>query len=146
MAAVWYRARAELRRRWRAALGLALLVGLVGAVTLTVVAGARRSASAFSRFQTTPRSGDVTLYASDPGRLQRVEGLAQVEAVGRIFAPLVVPPDTGATGGELTIVASPDVSLLSAVDRVRVIVANLIAAVPAALAGRTPAAAVLRSE
>lgn len=146
MAAVWYRARAELRRRWRAALGLALLVGLVGAVTLTVVAGARRSASAYSRFQATSRSGHVTLYFSDPARLQQVEGLPQVEAAGRIFAPLLVPPDAGAAGGELTIVASPDGSLLSAVDRVRVIFANLIAAVPAALAGRTPAAAVLRSE
>jgi hypothetical protein len=86
-----------------------------------VVAGARRSASAYSRFQATSRSGHVTLYFSDPARLQQVEGLPQVEAVGRIFGPLLVPPDAGAAGGELTIVASPDGSLLSAVDRARVV-------------------------
>jgi hypothetical protein len=33
--------RAELRRRWRPMLGLALLLGLIGGVVLTAAAGAR---------------------------------------------------------------------------------------------------------
>jgi len=41
---------AELRRRWRVHLALALLIGVVGAVILTVGAGARTTASAYDRF------------------------------------------------------------------------------------------------
>ncbi len=50
MAAVWLRFRAELRTRWRAWLALALVVGLVGGVVLALVAGARRTDSAYERF------------------------------------------------------------------------------------------------
>ena len=42
MGAVWMLARHELRGRWRSTIALAVLVGLVGAVVLASVAGARR--------------------------------------------------------------------------------------------------------
>jgi ABC-type lipoprotein release transport system permease subunit len=121
MAAVWYRARAELRRRWRATLALALLVGLVGAVVLSVVAGARRSASSYRRFSQISRSADVTLYASDSSRLDQVQRLPEVQAVGRIIAPALAPLDPSQPSQQFTTVASPDGSLLAAVDRVRVV-------------------------
>lgn len=51
MRAVRLRARAELRRRWRAWLGLALLIGLVGGLVTALAAGARRTETAYERLQ-----------------------------------------------------------------------------------------------
>lgn len=59
MAGAWYRARAELRRRWLSTLGLALLAGLVGGVVLAGAAGARRTSSAMDRFAAFNRAGDL---------------------------------------------------------------------------------------
>ena len=49
MATVWLELRADLRHRWRALLGLALLLGLIGGVVLTAAAGARRTDTAYPR-------------------------------------------------------------------------------------------------
>ena len=49
MGAVWLNLRAELRLRWRALAGLALLLGLIGGVVLTAAAGARRTDTAYPR-------------------------------------------------------------------------------------------------
>ena len=43
---VWLALRADLRLRWRAVLGLALLLGLIGGVVLTAATGARRTDTA----------------------------------------------------------------------------------------------------
>jgi hypothetical protein len=43
MGPVWLSLRAELRLRWRALTGLAVLLGLIGGVALTAAAGARRT-------------------------------------------------------------------------------------------------------
>src|SRR2546428_10391980 len=50
MSAVWMRMRSELRSRWRAWLGLALLFGLFGGAIIAAAAGARRTDSAYPRF------------------------------------------------------------------------------------------------
>ncbi len=50
---------AELRRRWRAWIGLALLIGVAGGVSLTAVAGARRTETAYPRFLRAARAPDV---------------------------------------------------------------------------------------
>ena len=42
--------RADLRRRWREWLALAVLVGALGGVVLAVLAGARRTEVAYERF------------------------------------------------------------------------------------------------
>src|SRR2546429_8966222 len=49
VSAVWMRLRSELRPRWRAWLGLALLIGLVGAAAVAAAAGARRTGTAHPR-------------------------------------------------------------------------------------------------
>ena len=46
----WYWARTELRRRWRAWLAVALLVGIGGGLSMASVAAARRTHSAYPRF------------------------------------------------------------------------------------------------
>jgi ABC-type uncharacterized transport system permease subunit len=50
MAAVWARARAELRRRWQATVLLVMVVGLAGGAVMAAVAGARRTDSGMDRF------------------------------------------------------------------------------------------------
>src|SRR5438093_817542 len=52
--AVWLRTWSELRTRWRAALSLALLVGVSGGVVMAASAGARRTHTAYTRFVAAP--------------------------------------------------------------------------------------------
>jgi len=53
--AVWFRARAQLRERWRAWFVLALLIGVTAGVVLAAAAGARRTESAYPRFEEAQR-------------------------------------------------------------------------------------------
>jgi hypothetical protein len=52
---------------WRQAIGLALLTGLLGAVALGAVAGARRTAGAYDRYLTAIQASDV--FINVPGKL-----------------------------------------------------------------------------
>jgi hypothetical protein len=108
--AVWARARAELRARWHAWLGLALLLGLEGALVTALAAGARRADSAYDRLLAAERPGDLEI------------------GVGALADPLI-----------------PAMPLLLAVPVV-VLIANLVAAVPARSAAAIRPAVVLRSE
>src|SRR5205823_9573940 len=51
MSAVWMRARAELRARWRASIALAIVIGLAGGMVIAAAAGARRQDSTFPKFR-----------------------------------------------------------------------------------------------
>nr|MBA2624688.1 hypothetical protein [Acidimicrobiia bacterium] len=91
MGAVWYRARAEVRRRWAATLVLALLVGLAGGAVLTAAAGARRTASAYPRFLEASRAGDVLVNPNDGNTdFDAIEALPQVEAAARADGLFIV--------------------------------------------------------
>jgi ABC-type antimicrobial peptide transport system permease subunit len=68
--AVLLLARRELARRWRSALALTMLVGLVGAIVLAFAAGAHRSSSSLRRFVAYSRSSDMELDVSDPTAAQ----------------------------------------------------------------------------
>jgi hypothetical protein len=58
------------RRSWRQAVGLAVLVGLLGAVALGALAGARRTATAYGRYLSASHVSDVFVNVSGllPGR------------------------------------------------------------------------------
>ncbi|MFN2614653.1 MAG: hypothetical protein ABR552_07540, partial [Actinomycetota bacterium] len=64
MTAVWMRARAELRARWRALLSAAILAGLFGAAVLATLAGARRTQTAYPTFIDRQRGYDVMVFDS----------------------------------------------------------------------------------
>jgi ABC-type lipoprotein release transport system permease subunit len=64
MAAVLARVQAELRTRWRSWVGLMLLLGLAGGVVMALVAGARRTDTAFDRLVAAERPADLELRAS----------------------------------------------------------------------------------
>ena len=59
--------RAAVGRSWRQAVVLALLGGLLGAVALGAVAGARRTATAYGRYLASSHASDV--FVNVPGRL-----------------------------------------------------------------------------
>ena len=65
MTAVWLFLRAEARRRWRAWLSLALIVGVFAGGVVTAVAGALRTGSAYARFLDWSRAPDA-LVAAEP--------------------------------------------------------------------------------
>jgi hypothetical protein len=106
MAAVRARVRAELRRRWRASVLLAVLVGLAGGVVLAAVAGARRTDSAMDRFLAYSRPLNVYLQGEN----------LDVEAVERL--PQVADSDQGAYMALAPSTASrtPDLDALGSIN------------------------------
>jgi hypothetical protein len=76
--------RAGWRRRVRALVGLALLAGLAGAVVLTAVAGARRTATSFQRFARESLSADLVIDvgAVDPEIVDKITRLPMVDGSG----------------------------------------------------------------
>lgn len=90
--------RSELRRRGWAWLAVAVIGGLAGTFVLTAAAGARRTASAFTRFQHATRSPDFAFSPqgrADPGALARLRATRGVVAVvGFSYFP-VVPERAG---------------------------------------------------
>lgn len=65
MTAVWLFVRAESRRRWRAWLSLALIVGVFAGGVMTAAAGALRTGSAYARLLDWSRAPDSVVMA-DP--------------------------------------------------------------------------------
>jgi hypothetical protein len=109
---VGYLARIELRRSWRALVLLSLLTAVTVAISLSSVAGARRSETAFDRYLEYVRSPEAAAF----GELGSIESLADHEAVAELiwmdlvaamptagpsedFFPLITDP-TGALGYE----------------------------------------------
>jgi FtsX-like permease family/MacB-like periplasmic core domain len=81
MAGVWAWARADLRRRWGGVVFLAVLIGLVGAVTLTAVAGARRTATSLDRLVEAVDFRDAIFQGEDASDLDRLATLPFVERI-----------------------------------------------------------------
>src|SRR5690242_20520798 len=76
--AVWMRLRSELRTRWRAWLGLALLIGLAGAAAVAAAAGARRTETAYPRFVQAENGYDL-ITGGFPGNVDPGRALARIE-------------------------------------------------------------------
>src|SRR5437763_15964238 len=90
VSAVWMRLRSELRIRWRPWLGLALVIGLAGAVAAAAAAGARRTETAYPRFVLAQNGYDLITGGGfpetiDPGRaLARMQALPEVREWARV--------------------------------------------------------------
>ncbi len=84
MSAVGARFRTDLRRRWRAWLGLALLIGLVGGAVTGLAAGARRTETVYSRFLARSAPSDLLVLdtsALNPEAQVDLEAAAQLPGV-----------------------------------------------------------------
>ena len=81
MATVWLRLRADLRLRWRALVGLALLLGLIGGVVLTAAAGARRTDTAYPRLLSWANAAQVNILPEGTGLTGYYAALARLPQV-----------------------------------------------------------------
>ncbi len=113
-------ARADIRRRLSAVLVMALIVGLVGAVSMATVAGARRTSASLRAFEQQSRAADVELNAfglPTRAQLSRLAAVSGVEAVGGLRAyGIVVPGDP-----DLEEIGTPIDHFGVSVDRARLI-------------------------
>jgi hypothetical protein len=94
--AVWLFLRAEARRRWRAWLSLALIVGVFAGGVVTAAAGALRTGSAYARFLNWSRAPDVVVAADpyvpgfarlSPAAIMRVPQAADAAVIKTILVP-----------------------------------------------------------
>ncbi len=93
---VWMYARADLRRRWKSAVAIAILIGIAGAVVLTAYAGARRTDSAYPRYLTATHAADFLVATESSGPsftnrfYDRVAALPEVRRSGIVLGPSLV--------------------------------------------------------
>lgn len=114
MPAVSLRFRAEMSARWRAWVGLALVIGLAGGAVIALAAGARRTGRAYDRFLDAQNAFDVAIFndlggfgvsggataSFDLDRVRRLPHVAEVVEAGYFFlfiagagAGVLVPSD-----------------------------------------------------
>lgn len=76
----------EIRRRWRSTIAIVLLVGVVGAIVLATAAGARRSDTALSRFNSVSRSSalEISVGTPTPAQLAKFRRTPGVVAFARL--------------------------------------------------------------
>ena len=93
MTAAWYWWRATWRTTWRPALVVIVLVGLLGAVSMAALAGARRTESAYGRYLQSVRASDVlvNIPTPDTSLIARIEHLPGVRS-GAAFVGLDANP------------------------------------------------------
>jgi hypothetical protein len=82
--AVWLAFRAELRRRWRSWLVIAVLISGVGGLVLAATAAGRRTESAFPQF-VAAHGFDAVVYAAQP--VPNIPGLPEVASVTTLVGP-----------------------------------------------------------
>jgi hypothetical protein len=114
MGAVGLLARVELRRRWRSYLATALLIGVVGAVVLVALAGARRTESALPRLRADTNDADASIEVS-PEYFDAIEALPEVKAAAPGSFFFVMP--VGAELEDLLTIAGTDERFGTVVNR-----------------------------
>jgi hypothetical protein len=128
MATVWFALRADVRRRWRALVSLALLLGLVGGVVLIAAAGARRTDTAYPRLLNWANASEVEVTPGEPdpayfAALARLPQVAAVETANQYTVALPVPhaePDP-----QLEALSSPNGTYGATVDRVKILAGRM---------------------
>lgn len=126
MSAAVFAARAELRRRRAAAVGLAVLVAIVSTVLLAAVAGARRSSTVVDRFLEATHSRDLGVFAITLGSEGAVDGPELIGRIGRRLDETEGVTETGISVGyptaasdefDVAVIVSPDATHFSTIDR-----------------------------
>ena len=127
MATLWLAPRADLRHRWRALLGLALLLGLIGGVVLTAAAGARRTDSAYPRLLSWASASQADVIPEAPGPFPAdyyaaLRRLPQVAAMSTaVLYQVVLPTARHADNNQVTAMSSPDHAFGTGTDKVKVL-------------------------
>jgi len=124
MAPVWFALRAGMRRRWRALVSLALLLGLAGGVVLTAAAGARRTDTAYPRLLTWAGASQETglLGGLDPAYFTALAKLPQVAAVATAMQyNIALPVKGGLPNDQVQVLASANGTYGTAIDRIKIL-------------------------
>ena len=102
MPAVRMRVMAVARSRWRSWSILAVLIALAGGSVLSLAAGARRTETAYSRFETAERAADVILFLNGgtPRTVSAIEHLPEV--AGSATSVELSPTETSSSPVVLT--------------------------------------------
>jgi hypothetical protein len=126
MGSTWLALRADLRVRWRAMAGLALLLGLIGGVVLTAAAGARRTDTAYPRLLQWARAAQVVVVPTGNGlptayftALGRLPQVASMSTTG--LYQTVLPTRPGRQLVPVDTMSSPDRALGISADRVKIL-------------------------
>src|SRR5450755_4517211 len=96
---VFYWWRTAARRSWRQAVVLALLVGLLGAVALAALAGARRTATAYGRYLSASNVSDVFVNVS--GRLPGMSATQSLSLISSLRGAVDHATGLGLNGAPL---------------------------------------------
>jgi ABC-type antimicrobial peptide transport system permease subunit len=126
-AAIWLTLRADLRRRWRPLLALALLLGLLGGVVLTAATGARRTETAYPRMLASANASQVDIAPKGTGLhgyFRALAKLPQIESMATAALYQAALPADRQT--PVQFIASPDGSFGTRVDKVQVISGHLL--------------------
>jgi ABC-type lipoprotein release transport system permease subunit len=113
MTAVGLLVGSDLRRRWRSLVGVALLVGVIGAIVLGSLAGARRTDSAYTRLREALNTSDVSIEVG-PEYFDEISRLPQVAAVAPMSYFFVL---ADGMGEDLLPIASLDADAARTIDR-----------------------------
>src|ERR1700733_10930034 len=126
MRTAWLVLRADVRRRWPALLALGLLLGLIGGVVLTAVAGARRTDTAYPRLLQQANATQVDIVPEGTGftgyyaALARLPHIAAMTTVG-LYNATLSPGDPA----QVNAMSSPDGKFGVSVDRVKVVAGRI---------------------
>ena len=134
MATVWLALRADVRRQWRALLGLVLLLGLAGGVVLTAAAGAQRTDTAYPRLLTWANASQVQVAPGEPdpayfAALARLPQVAAAAPVNQYTVALPVPH--AAPDAQVQALSSPTGTYGVSVDRVKIVAGRMFSAAAA---------------
>ena len=129
MTAVWLLARAEVRHRWAALLGLAVIVAVVTAVVLTVVVGARRTATTLDRYRQWSSSSDAGIQLDSAEHAEalvaRLRTLPFVESAETRYLVNGFPTRTDLGIADFAVYFDPHDRYGTTVDRVRLLSGRL---------------------
>jgi putative ABC transport system permease protein len=125
MGALWLTLRAELRRGWRAMLGLALLLGVIGGVVLAAAAGAQRTDTAYPRLLRWANAAQADVIVKDapvPAFFAAVRRLPEVTASSTegLFN-FALPARHGPPVAPVETFSSPDDSMGRTGDRLKML-------------------------
>jgi FtsX-like permease family/MacB-like periplasmic core domain len=89
--AVWFRARAQFRERWRAWIALAVLIGVTVGVVIAAAAGARRTETAYARFEVAQNGLDFIVSPDEPKGIPFADKVRQLPEVAESTKVWLVP-------------------------------------------------------
>jgi ABC-type antimicrobial peptide transport system permease subunit len=128
MQAVCSALRSDLAARWRALLGLALLLGLVGGAVLACAAGARRTDTAYGRLLTWAHASQLQIVepTATSAYYRAVRKLPGIESVSEeIFDDAALPAAHRPSAIQVTALSSPDNSFGVRTDRVKILAGRM---------------------